>query len=77
MLVADGGLDRFPAFNVLHRVLDEGCAGFACDLVTGVGVITGKDDFRTFASHALYSGLADAVGATGDEGNFVLQPVTH
>jgi hypothetical protein len=77
MLVADGGLDHFPTLNVLHRVLDEGCAGFACDLITGIDVITGKDDLRTFAGHALNGGLADAVGATGDEGNFVLQPVTH
>ena len=77
MLVADGDLDCFPALNVLHRVLDEGCAGIARDLIACLDVVTGKDDSRTFTDHPLYSGFADTVGAAGDEGNFVLQPVTH
>ena len=77
MLVADGSLDGLPTLNVLHRMLDEGCAGIAADLIAGLGVVAGKDDFRTFAGHPLHSGLADAVGAAGNEGNFVLQPVTH
>ena len=77
MLVTDGGLDGLPALHVLHRVLDEGCAGIAGDLIARLDVVTGKNDFRTFADHPLHSGLADAVGAAGNEGNFILQPVTH
>ena len=77
MLVANGGFDGLPTLNVLHRVLDEGCAGIAGDLITGLHIVTGKNDLRTFAGHPLYSGLADAIGAAGDEGNFVLKPITQ
>ena len=43
---------------------------FIGDLLTGIGLAAGDDNFGTQASHFFGDGTADAFGGTGDQGDF-------
>ena len=64
-------LDRIPAGDVLHGMLNKYRTCLRSDLSTCLCVIASKDHLGTLLGHAINGGFADAIRAAGNQGHFV------